>query len=185
VKSRIHYKGPLLLYVSYYVLFALAITLLLLSARADSGSALFIQLAATGMLAAMISVSLILHSTQIERKINQSSWRQNAENYYNDEGVFEYTHNGFSIITKEGKSLNIPWQDIIRIDSREEKTKNQLRVSFIDLFFTERDLLSVDSSMPGFTLFEKRLKGNMRYLWKDEQQRDTQDATEKKTAQFS
>lgn len=171
--------------MSYYLLLVLAVLLLLLSARVDAGSGLFIKLVFTGVVAAVVSVSLILHSTQIDRRINADSWRKNAERYYNDEGVFEYTHNGFSVITKEGKSLNIPWQDIAKIDSREETVKEHLKVSHIDLYFTDRDLLTIDSTMPGFYLFEKRLKGNMRYLWRASSGQTQEEAPEKKTAGLS
>lgn len=183
MKSRFIYKGPLALYVSYYLLLVLAVLLLMLSARVDAESALFIKLVFTGAVAAVVSVSLILHSTQIDRRINADSWRQNAEKYYNDEGVFEYTHNGFSVITKEGKSLNIPWQDIAKIDSHEETVQKHLKVSHIDLYFTDRDLLTVDSTMPGFYLFERRLKGNMRYLWRTSAEQ-SQETPAKKTAEL-
>ncbi|MDZ4847325.1 MAG: hypothetical protein SH857_17465 [Chitinophagales bacterium] len=184
MKSRFIYKGPLALYVSYYLLFALAAMLLMLSFRVDAESGLFLKLIVTGAVAAAVSVSLILSSTHIDRKINADAWRKNAEKYYNDEGVFEYTHNGFSVITKEGKSLNIPWEDIAKIDSHEETVKKHLKVSQIDLYFTERDLLTVDSTMPGFSLFEKRLKGNMRYIWKADAEQ-SEEPTEKKTAGLS
>lgn len=179
VKSRFIYKGPLALYVSYYLLLVLAVMLLTLSLRVDGGSLLFLKLIVTGSVAAVVSLGLILFSTQIDRKLHTSSWRKNAEKYYNDEGVFEYTHNGFTVITKEGKSLNIPWQDIVRIDSHEQKEQQYLKISIIDLYFTERDLLSVDSTMPGFYLFEKRLKGNMRYFWKQ----NAEETENKKTAE--
>lgn len=170
--------------MSYYLLLALAVMLLVLSARVDAESGLFIKLVFTGAVAAVVSVSLILHSTHIDRRINADSWRKSAENYYNDEGVFEYTHNGFTVITKEGKSLNIPWQDIVKIDSHEETVQKHLKVAHIDLYFTDRDLLSVDSTMPGFSLFEKRLKGNMRYLWKASAEQ-TQEEPGTKTAELS
>lgn len=184
MKSRFIYKGPLALYVSYYLLLVLSVMLLMLSFRVDAESALFIKLVITGAVAAIVSISMILYSTQIDRKINTDSWRRSAEKYYNDEGVFEYTHNGFTVITKEGRSLNIPWQDIVKIDSHEEKRKKYLKVSQIDLYFTDRDLLTVDSTMPGFSLFEKRLKGNMRYLWKASAEQ-TQEEPGTKTAELS
>ncbi len=170
--------------MSYYLLLVLAVLLITLSSRVDAESALFIKLVVTGAIAAVVSLSLIFHSTHIDRKINADAWRKNAENYYNDEGVFEYTHNGFTVITKEGRSLNIPWEDIVKVDSREEKLNKYLRVSQIDLYFTDRDLLTVDSTMPGFSLFEKRLKGNMRYLWKSTAEQ-TEETLEKKTAELS
>ncbi|HXH19071.1 MAG TPA: hypothetical protein VNJ07_08295 [Chitinophagales bacterium] len=162
LKSKFKYKGPLALYISYYLLLALSLT----AAGFSFGSAHPMLWLAGGAAGIFISVSLILYTTQIERKIDPLQWRKNADTYYNDEGVFEYTHNGFSIIEKSGKSLNIRWADIVRAESGESKLNNYIRHSKIDLYFSENDFITIDSTLPGFNLFEKRLKENLRGLWK-------------------
>lgn len=170
MKSKLTYKGPIALYISYYVLLALSLSLVALSFRVDSLSDLFLQLLVTGIGTALISLSLILYYTQIERKIIPHQWRKSANTYYNDEGIFEYTHDGFVVITKEGKSLGVPWKDILRADSGESKLNDHIKKFHIDLYFSERDFITVDSTMPGFSLFEKRLKENLRTLFEKETQ---------------
>ena len=39
---------------------------------------------------------------------------------------------------------------------------NYIKKFHIDVFLSEADFITVDSSMPGFHLFEKRLKQNLR-----------------------
>ncbi len=166
MKSRLTYRGPLALYISYFVLMALSVSLIVLSFRVDTSSVLFLQLLITGIFATLISFSLILYSTQIDRKIESSKWLKDANTYYSDEGVFDYTHNGFTLITSGGKSLNIRWRDITKVESYEKKVNDYLKKSCINIFFSDKDLITVDSTMSGFTLFEKRIKENMREEWK-------------------
>ena len=168
LNSRLTYKGPLALYLSYFVLLVLAGSLVALSFRVDSGSMLFLQLLVTGIGAALISFSLILNSTLIERNINPYKWRKNADTYYNDEGIFEYIHNGFAVTTKEGKSLSVRWQDVVRANSGERKLNGHVRIFHIDVYLSGQDFITVDSTMPGFNLFEKRLKENLRHLLNEE-----------------
>jgi hypothetical protein len=182
VKSKLTYKGPLALYVSYFFLLALSLVLVGLSFRVDTSTPLFFQLLFTGLFSASISFVLILYSTQIKRKIDTEAWRKNADIFYNDEGVFEYTHNGFTIITQKGKELRAAWKDIIRIESHDSKMDNFLRIFYIDLYFSEKDFITVDSTMPGFRLFERRLKENMREIWNGE---IANPALEKKAAKYS
>lgn len=161
VNSRLTYKGPLALYLSYFVLLVLGVSLALLSFRLDSGSILFLQLLATGLGAALIAIALILHSTQIIRNIDPARWHRNAGRYYNDEGVFEYMPNGFAVMASDGSNLRIRWQDIVKADSGERKVSSHLRILFISLHLPGHQCVTVDSTMPGFCLFEKKLKENL------------------------
>ena len=182
VISNLTYRGPLALYISYFLLLALSTVLMALSFRVDTSTQLFFELFFTGLFSASISFILILYSTQIKRKIDTQAWRKNADIFYNDEGIFDYTHNGFTIITQKGKQLQAAWQDIIRIESHDNKLDNFLRVFCIDLYFTEKDFITIDSTMPGFRLFEKRLKENMREIWNREVAHPT---LEKRAAKYS
>jgi hypothetical protein len=168
VKTRLTYKGPSVLYFSYFVVFALSLCLVGLSFKLDSESALFRQLLATGIGVAVISLALILYYTQLERKIIPHQWRKELDGYYNDEGVFEYTHDGFSLIAHDGKSLDFQWREIIRAESGESQINRHIKKFHIDLFLSERDFITVDSTMSGFSVFEKRLKENLRDLLKKE-----------------
>lgn len=168
MKTRLTYKGPGALYVSYFVLFALSLCLVALSFRVDSESSLFRQLLATGIGAAAISLSLILYYTQLERKVISHQWRKEVDSYYNDEGIFEYSPGGFSLIMNDGKNLDFRWREIIRAESGENQINRHIKKFHIDLFLSERDFITVDSTMPGFNLFEKRLKENLRDLLKEE-----------------
>jgi len=154
----------------------LAIILVMLSFRVDAGSILFFQLLATGSGAALISALLILYSTQIEKNIHLPGWRKKADAYYNDEGNFEYTYDGFTVLSRDGKGLAIPWKDIVRAESGENKINSHIRVFFIHLFLSETDFITVDSTMPGFTLFEKKLKENLRVLMSKEEIKDAQES---------
>ncbi len=168
MKTRLTYKGPAVLYILYYVVFALSLCLVVLSFKLDSESALFQQLLATGIGAAAISLSLILYYTRLERSIVSHQWRKEVDSYYNDEGIFEYSPGGFSLITNDGKNLEFQWREIIRAESGERQVNRQIKRFQIDLFLSDHDLITVDSTMPGFNLFEKRLKENLRDLLKEE-----------------
>ena len=108
---------------------------------------------------------LILYSTQIVKGIDPKLWKKSADTYYNDEGIFEYTYNGFTLITSDDNPLTIKWRDITKADSREETVRDQIRLSCIDVFFSDKDFITVNSSMEGFSLFEKRLKENLKDIW--------------------
>jgi hypothetical protein len=168
VKSRFTYKGPVALYISYYILFALSLCLVALSFKVDSESRLFTRLLATGIGAAVVSLSLILYYTQIERRIVPGKWRKKVNAHYNDEGIFEYTPAGFLVMMRDGNSLSLRWQDIVRAESGENKINQHVKKFHIDLFLSEREFFTVDSAMPGFYLFEKRLKENLREILKKE-----------------
>ena len=168
VKTKFTYRGPLPLYLSYILLLVLSSSLIFLSFRVDADSNLFYQLIITGVTVSVVALFLLLNSTKIEKIIDLKTWKKNNLTYYNDEGVFEYTHNGFTIITKEGKSLVIAWKDVIRVETHQDPLNDYIKVTTIDLYFSDRDFLSVDSSQPGFNLFEKRLKENMRKIWQEE-----------------
>ncbi len=162
-KSIFTYKGPLALYAFYFALLAVSLGIAAFSMATGS-----IQFLPAGISGVLLSLALILYSTKIVRKINPSEWRENADTYYNDEGIFEYTHNGFALINRDRKSMNVTWADILRAESGENKD-GLLKVSHIHLYLSESDFITVDSTMPGFSLFEKRLKENLRELWKKEQ----------------
>ena len=115
----------------------------------------------------IISSSLILYSTTIESRLDIGKWQSIASHYYENEGSFEYTYNGFSLVTHDGPML-IKWKDLIKIESKERQV-NDLRISCIDIFFSEKDFITVDSTINGFNLFEKRLKENMRDIWDQDQ----------------
>ena len=134
MKSKLTYKGPLALYVSYYLLLALAIVLMALSFRVDPESVLFMQLLITGIGTALVSLTMILYYTQIERKILPHQWRKNVSNYYNDEGIFEYIPDGFTVMTKQGESLSVRWKEVFRADSGENKLNDHFKKFHIDLY---------------------------------------------------
>jgi len=142
--------------------------LVALSFRVDAESSLFMQLVVAGTGAALISLSLILYYTRVERRVVPQQWRKELDAYYSDEGIFEYTQDGFTVITKDGKTLYLRWRDIIRAESGESQINNYIKKFHIDLFLSDRDFITVDSTMGGFRLFEKRLKENLRDLLKEE-----------------
>lgn len=143
----------------------LAIALVTLSFRVEHNSVLFVQLLLTGGISAALSLTLILYSTEIVRKVEPGKWLQTANTYYSDEGIFEYTPRGFTVITKDGKSLNIHWNDILRAESYQQHMNDYLKKSCITIFLSEHDFITVDSTMPGFPIFEKRLKENLKKVW--------------------
>jgi hypothetical protein len=162
LKTKLTYQGPLALYISYFVLLALSVSLVFLGYRLDAESIVYKQLMVIGIAGFVFSVALILHATQINRSMNTARWRREAETYYNDEGIFEYTADGFAMVTQEGESIIAGWSDIVRAESGEEKVNNYIKKYFIRIYYTQRDFITVDSTMPGFSVFEKRLKENLR-----------------------
>ena len=84
------------------------------------------------------------------------------ESYYTDEGIFEYLPNGFALITKQGRSLSVRWQDLARAESGERMLNQHIKIFHVDLYLSQYDFITIDSTMPGFHLFEKRLKENLR-----------------------
>ena len=120
----------------------------------------------TGVLGICISSSLLLYSTEIVRKIDPQQWKKNSDKFYNDEGDFIYTFSGFKIDTWNSGPLNIKWRDIIKIEAHERKVNQKMKIICMDIYFSDENFISIDASIKGFTLFEKRLRENLDTAWK-------------------
>lgn len=165
MKTKITYKGPLALYVSYCVLLILSVSLIILTFPLDIEGMLFIQVLIAGLIGLLISGSLLLHYTQIEKTIDPLKWKKSSDKFHYDEGDFQYTFTGFKIDSWNSGPLNIKWEDITKIEAHQRKIHRQIQVMSIDLYFSEDNFITIDSSINGFSLFESRLRENLDNVW--------------------
>ena len=166
LRSKLTYKGPLALYIAYCILLLLSISLIVMLFPLDVEGPLFIQILITGVIGLLVSGSLVLYSTQIVRRIDPLKWKKNSDRFYNDEGDFLYTFSGFKIETWNSGPLDIQWKDIVKIESHQRKIDRKIKITCIDIYFSDKNFISINSSISGFNLFEKKLRENLDHVWK-------------------